>query len=209
MSLRLVIADDHSVVLDGLRALLALEPDIDLVAACADGVEALEAVAQHQPDVLVVDAAMPRCGGLQVHETLRAGGVVVRTILLSATIDDETLVTSLRADVDGIVLKESAASVLIEAITAVARGERWIPTKLSARAAELASRAASGPEDGLTPRERQVVQLVARGMSNKRVATQLQIGESTVKLHLHSAFSKLQVRNRTQLSLLARARGWI
>lgn len=208
MSLRLVLADDHFVVLDGLRALLDLEPDLEVVAWCTDGVEAVEAVRAGGTDVLVMDVSMPRCTGLEAHETLRDEGIEVPTVLLSAALDDETVLRCLKASVEGIVLKESAASVLIDAVRTVARGGRWIPPELAARAAEVMARP-EDPADALTPREREVVIEVAGGKSNKRVAAELGITESTVKLHLHSAFSKLSVSNRVQLSLVARERGWI
>lgn len=209
MTIRLVIADDHTVVLQGLTALLALEPDIEVVALCRDGEEAEEAVELHRPDVVVMDASMPRCGGLDARERLLERGLAVPTVVLSATMDDATLVRCLELSVEGIVLKESAASVLVDAIRAASRGERWIPPVLSARALDLMARTPAKAEDALTPRERDIVLQVASGKSNKRVASELGIAESTVKLHLHSAFTKLGVANRVQLSLLARERGWI
>ncbi|HUF50770.1 MAG TPA: response regulator transcription factor [Longimicrobiales bacterium] len=209
MTLRLVLADDHSVVLQGMRAFLVLESGMEVCALCTDGVEAMEAVAHHEPDVLVMDITMPRCGGIEAHEQLRSAGVTVPTVLLTATISDETLVRCIRASVEGVVLKESAAEVLVEAIHAVARGERWVPPTLTARALDLMARPKQDPEAELTPREMAVARLVAAGVSNKRVASHLGIAESTVKLHLHSAFAKLGVRNRTQLSLTARERGWL
>lgn len=209
MTLRLVLADDHSVVLQGMRAFLALESGMEVCALCTDGVEAVEAVAQHEPDVLIMDVTMPRCGGIEAHEQLRAAGVVIPTVLLTATLSDDTLVRCIRASVEGIVLKESAAEVLVDAIRAVARGERWVPPALTARALDLMARPEPEPGAELTPRELDVAKLVAAGASNKRVAAELGIAESTVKLHLHSAFAKLGVRNRTQLSLTARERGWL
>jgi two-component system nitrate/nitrite response regulator NarL len=203
-----VIADDHTVVRQGLQSLLALEPDLRVVATCADGEEAIEATTEHRPDVLLMDVSMPRCGGLQVRERLTAAGVPVRIVILSATMDDPTLVHCLELGIEGIVLKESAASVIAEAIRTVARGERWIQPTLSARALALMARGRGGP-DALTAREKEIVVHVAGGASNKRVASLLGISESTVKLHLHSAFAKLRVRNRVQLSLLARERGWL
>jgi len=207
MTLRIVVADDHSVVLHGLQAVIALEPDLEVAALCTDGLEAMEAVELQRPDVLVMDAVMPRCEGLEAHELLRAKGLRVPTIILSATLSDATLLQCLTSSVEGIVLKESAASVLVDAIRAVARGERWLPPELTARAVNLMARQQS--ESTLTPRERQIVLQVAKGKSNKRVAADLGIAESTVKLHLHSAFTKLGVSNRVQLSLLVRERGWI
>ncbi len=209
MTLRLVVADDHSVVLAGLRALLALESDMEVAAVCTNGLEAIEAVETHDPDVLLLDATMPECTGLEAHRRLRDRGIKVPTIVLSATLSDEDVLACLQSSVDGIVLKESAASALIDAVRAVARGERWIPPELTARAVELMGQEEDDDEDPLTPREREVVERVAAGGSNKRVAAELGIAESTVKLHLHSAFTKLGVRNRVQLSLLARERGWI
>lgn len=209
MTIRLVLADDHTVVLQGLRALLALEPDIDVAALCTDGEEAVEAVVLHRPDVLVMDASMPRCSGLEARERLRQRGLYVPTVILSATMDDATLMRCLELAVEGIVLKESAASVLVEAIRAAARRERWIPPTLGERALDLMARRSAGAAEALTPREMDIVLQVAAGKSNKRVASDLGIAESTVKLHLHSAFTKLGVANRVQLSLLARERGWI
>jgi len=209
MTLRIVIADDHSVVLHGMEAVIGLEPDMEVAALCTDGFEAVEAVELHRPDVLVMDVAMPRCEGLEAHDLLRAQGVRVPTVILTATMTDAVLLNCLESSVEGIVLKESVASVLVEAIRAVARGDRWIPPELSARAIDLMARQEAAAEDTLTPRERDVVLLVAEGKQNKRVAADLGISESTVKLHLHSAFTKLGVANRVQLSLLARERGWI
>ena len=209
MTLRIVIADDHSVVLHGMNAVLGLEPDMEVVALCTDGLEAVEAVELHRPDVLVMDVAMPRCEGLEAHDMLRARGLLVPTFILTATMADSTLLRGLESSVEGIVLKESVASVLVDAIRAVARGDRWLPPELSARALDLMARSEGEAADALTPREKDVVLQVAAGQSNKRVAAALAISESTVKLHLHSAFTKLGVANRVQLSLLARERGWI
>lgn len=209
MTLRLVLADDHSVVLQGLQSFLGLEPGLEVAALCTDGFEAMEAVSLHHPDVLVMDAAMPRCSGLDAHERLRERGIEVPTVILTASLDDAALVRCLNSSVEGVVLKESAASVLVEAIHAVGRGERWIPPTLAARGEELAAQEGEDVEASLTPREMDMVLEVAAGKSNKRIAADLGIAESTVKLHLHSAFTKLRVANRVQLTLLARERGWI
>ena len=207
MSLRVLLADDHSVVLGGLRALLSLEDGLEVVGACIDGIEVLEAVDRDVPEVLVMDAEMPRCGGIEAHRRLREAGVAIPTVILSAALDDHDVLKCLTTGVNGIVLKESAASVLVEAIRAVAAGDRWVSEELASRALALEQR--RDEEQELTPREREVVTAVARGGSNKRVATALGISESTVKVHLHHAFSKLGVRNRVQLSLMAREKGWV
>lgn len=209
MKIRLVIADDHTVVLQGLRALLALEPDLEVLAICRDGIEVVEAVDLHGPDVVVMDAFMPRCGGLDARQRLADEGKTVPTVLLTATMDDATLLRCLELSVEGIVLKESAAADLVDAIRTVVRGERWIPQALMARALDVMSRKSPAEPGDLTAREREIAVLVAEGRSNKKVAAELGIAESTVKLHLSSAFAKLGVANRVQLSLLARERGWI
>lgn len=209
MTLRLILADDHSVVLHGLKSLMELEPDFEVSAVCVDGLEAIEAVKLDPPDVLLMDISMPRCGGLEAHELLRGEGVKVPTVVLTATMDDETMLRCFTSSVEGVVLKEAPAADLIDAVRTVGRGERWIPPELAARAVDLMARQDVEADSPLTPREMDIVVQVAAGGSNKRVAADLGIAESTVKLHLHSAFTKLQVGNRVQLSLLARERGWI
>lgn len=207
MSLRVVLADDHWVVLQGLQALLELEADIEVVTTCVDGIEAFQAVEQLTPDVLIMDATMPRQGGIETLEKLRAADVTTRIMILTASLDDDLLSRCIRANVDGIVLKESAATVVLDAIRTLGRGERWLPPALAARILELASD--PDPAEELTPREMEVTRLVAEGRSNKRAAHELGISESTLKLHLHRVFNKLGVRNRVQLSILARERDWV
>ena len=209
MTTRLIIADDHTVVIQGLQALLALEPDLEVVATCRDGEEAIQAASEHRPDVLVMDVSMPRCGGIDASQRMREQGLNIPTVVLSATLDDAMLVRCVELGVEGIVLKESAASVLVDAIRAVARGERWIAPVLSARALDLMTRKPAEDATVLTARERDIAVLVAAGKSNKRIAADLGIAESTVKLHLHSAFKKLGVTNRVQLSNHAREQRWI
>lgn len=208
MSIRLILADDHSLVLESLRVLLGLEPDLIVTMSCVDGLEVMEAVREDPPDVLVMDMVMPHSDGIETHERLREEGLRVPTVMLAASFDDRTLARCLEASVEGLVLKESAASVLIEAVRAVAAGDRWVPREFTARAAELSAREPV-LDDLLTARELEVVRAVAAGSSNKRVASALGISHRTVKLHLHSAYGKLAVSNRVQLSLVARDRGWI
>lgn len=208
MTLRLVLADDHAVVLQGLRALLSLETDLEVVATCVDGREVVEAVQIHGPDVLVMDAVMPGVTGVQALELLDEAELRVPTVILSATLEDPMLLRCMELEVEGLVLKESAADTLVEAIRAASRGERSIPRLLSERAAALIDRRAEMEEAALTPREKEIAGRAAAGLSNKRIAAELGLAEGTVKLHLHSAFKKLGVSNRVQLSLRAREYGW-
>lgn len=203
-----VIAEDHTMVLEGLRALLSLEPDLEIVGLCKDGLEAVDAVLSARPDVLVMDWRMPSCDGIEARERLRDLGAQVPTVLLTARMDDATLRRCLALGVEGLLLKEAAGDELVEAIRAVATGERWIADDLTSRALRLFTTDAQ-PGSVLSPRELEVVRLVAAGGSNKRVAAELGISVGTVKLHLRSVFSKLAVSNRVQLSLVARERDWI
>lgn len=207
--LRLVLADDHGMVLEGLRALLDTEPGMEVVALCRDGHEAVDAVAQHEPDVLIMDAAMPDCDGVDAAARLKEMERPVPIIILSATLDDGTLLRCLELGLEGLMLKESAAKTLTEAIRAVAGGERWIPSKLSERGLDLLTREKEGSDADLTPREREVVAKVVAGRSNRRAAKELGITEGTVKLHLHHVFRKLEVSSRLELAVVARDRGLV
>lgn len=209
VTVRLIVADDHPVVLWGIEALISLHPGLELCASCTDGIEAVEAAELYRPDVLLMDASMGRCGGIEAHQRLRDRGAVIPTIIFAATLDDDSVLECLGAGVDGIVLKESIASSLLEAVHAVARGERWIPPELAIRACEVMGDREVADDHGLTSREMEVVILVAGGRSNKGAAADLGIAEGTLKVHVRRAFMKLGLSNRVQLSLLARTRGWI
>ncbi len=202
--LRLVLADDHSLVLEGLKALLETEPGMEVVALCVDGTEALEAVENHCPDVVVMDASMPGCSGVEAAAIMRERESSVPVMILAATLDDATLVRCLELGVEGLILKESAGAVLTEAILAVGGGERWIPTRLAKRGLDLLTRRGESGEQTLTPREREVVRKVVAGCSNRKAAGELGIAVSTVKLHLHHVFRKLGVSSRMELAVLAR-----
>jgi DNA-binding NarL/FixJ family response regulator len=206
LSIRVVLADDHAVVLDGLQALLALEDDIEVVEVCDSGSSAVEAVARHRPDVVVLDHEMPDSTGVDALGRIRQSGMDVRVVLLAAYLDDRALVRAFAANVDGLVLKEDAGQVLLECLKSVAKGKRFIPPELSERALESLVRA--DPEDEpapeLTQREVEIMNEVAPGLSNKKIARRLGIKESTVKLHLNNIFRKVRVSSRVQLALYAR-----
>lgn len=209
MTIRLLLSGDHPVVLRALEALLDLEPGFEVNAVCPAGEQIAETVERLEPDVLLMDAATPGRDGLEALDRVRAQAPQAPTVILSAGLADDTLLDLLESGAEGLVLKEAPPSELFDAIRAVARGERWIDSGLTARALELLSGARTDREYDLTPREKEVVHHVANGMSNKGVAGQLGISVSTVKHHLQAAFQKLGVANRTQLSLVARERGWI
>ena len=208
MKIRVVLADDHSIVLEGLGALLGTQPDLEVVETCTDGDEAVSAVERLRPDILVVDQSMPGCTGVEVLARLRAMGSPCRGVLLTASLNDLVLMESIREGAWGIVLKESAGAQLLEAIREVHAGRQKFPSEVVARALRLVhgEGSAADPFDVLTGREKDVVAQLAQGLSNKRIAAVLGITEGTVKLHLHSIFRKLGVSNRLQVSLLARQR---
>ncbi len=204
MSITIVLADDHMIFSQGLQVLLTIEDDLEVLTICTDGAEALDAVAARAPDILVVDHAMPGMSGLAVLEELRDRGSDTRGILLTASLPDEALLEALRMGVPGILLKESAAVDLVECVRKVARGEHSRDPGMVERGLQLSLESQSSPPDAvvrLTPRQRSVLELVSRGMSNKGIAHELGVSEGTVKVHVHHLFKKMNVSNRVQLAL--------
>jgi DNA-binding NarL/FixJ family response regulator len=210
MTIRAVIADDHPLVLDGLEQLFRVEPDIDVVARCRDADEALRAVRAQAPDVLVLDLLMPGGGGLELLRALNRNPSATRVVLLTAVIDDDQLLEAIRLGVHGVVLKDMAPQLLVEAVREIHRGAQWLEQGLGGRALrrlltreQTASRSASL----LSPREREIVRMVASGLRNRAIAEKLGIGEGTVKVHVHHIYEKLDVNGRIELVLYARENG--
>jgi two-component system, NarL family, nitrate/nitrite response regulator NarL len=209
-SIRVVLADDHPIVTQGLGALLGTERDFQVVASGADGEQALRAVRAHKPDILVLDLHMPGKNGLEVLKEIRAAKLPTRVVLLAAQIDDEELLEAMRLQVAGVVLKEMAPRLLVQCLRKVHAGEPWIERKSAARAFEKLLRREASVRDLarlLTPREIEIVKMVVRGLRNRAIADDLSISEGTVKAHLHSAFEKLGVRSRAELIAYCHERG--
>ena len=204
-AVRVVLADDHPIVLGGLRALLQAEPGVEIVAAAPDGAMALAMIRAHEPDMAVLDINMPQLTGLDVLETLEAESLSTRVVLLTGSASDEQIATAVERSAWGLLLKESAPGTLITCLRAVASGQRWLPEELVAsavrRAAEQRARDVR-PERVLTAREYEIARLVAQGLSNKHIARALAISEGTVKIHLHNMYEKLGGLNRTALAML-------
>jgi DNA-binding NarL/FixJ family response regulator len=210
--IRIVLADDHRVVLEGLRALLDLEDDMEVVAICADGAALLAMLPEIEADVLVFDHRMPKMTGLEVLAELNRSGNGLPATLLTGTLSDDEVLKALQLGVQGIVLKEDAAEAIRDCVRRVYAGERWWPAELMQRALDTALRSESDRRaltEDLTPREVEIVRHVAAGASNKRIAHTLAISEGTVKTHLHSIFKKIGVSNRVQLTLFAQERGLV
>jgi two-component system nitrate/nitrite response regulator NarL len=197
-----VIADDHPIVLAGLETLLQREPHISVVAQCTDGIEALRAVTKHQPDVLILDLRMPRADGIVVLQQMKKDGVTTRVVLLAAVIEDDVLLDAIRLGARGVVLKEMAPRSLVDCLREVHAGRQWFEAQAIGDAIEkMVRREAASKEisSSLSRRELDVVRAVAQGLRNREIGERLGIAEGTVKLHLHTIYTKLGVDSRTAL----------
>ena len=201
MSIRVLIADDHSVVRQGLRMFLALDPDIDIVGEACDGVQALELAHELRPDVVLMDLLMPEMDGIQATARVRNELPETEVIALTSVLEDSSVVNAIRAGAIGYLLKDTEADVLVRAIKAAAEGQVQLSPQAAARLMREV-RAPNSPEE-LTEREVDVLRLLAQGKSNKEIALLLTIGEKTVKTHVSNILSKLNVSSRTQAALYA------
>ncbi len=211
--IRVLIADDHALVRDGVRALLALAEDFEVVGEAADGHEALEACRRLEPDIVLMDVAMPGLGGLEATFAIRAEMPRVKILVLTQYDDREYVTRFLKAGASGYVLKKAAGSELAAAIRAVQRGGLVLDPQVAREALQQpagAQDAGSGdPYDSLTDREKQVLKLVAEGKSNKEVAQLLDISIKTAMSHRERTMEKLDLHNRTDLIKFALKRGVI
>ncbi len=210
--IRVVIADDHAILREGVRALLQLHPDIEVVGEAADGKQALAEVERLDPDLVLMDIAMPGLGGIEATIELKKLGRRAKILILSQYEDREYVRRLLKAGVSGYVLKKSAGSELANAIRAVYRGGLVLDPEVARTAMEEAGPAAPGaadPYEALTDREKQVLKLVADGRSNKEVADVLGISVKTAMTHREHVMEKLGVHNRTELVRFAIRKGVI
>jgi len=210
MSIRLVLADDHPIVLDGLRTLFSAEPDIDVLACAKSGDEALEAVRRHRPDILVLDIRMPGKNGLVVLREMIRQQVATRTIILTA-MGQEEVFDAIRLGVHGVVLKDMPPKLLVRCVREVHAGRRWIEKASATHATERLFRREAVSQhisSILTRRELEIAQMLARGMHNRAIAEELSITEGTAKLHLHNVYAKLKVDGRVELIRYLQSRGF-
>jgi len=208
---QLVLADDHSVVRRGLRALLEAEPSFTVIGEAGDGLEAAELVERLQPDVLVLDLMMPSLNGLEVTRRIKRRSPHTRVVILSMYADEAYVVEALRAGAEAYVLKESTADELVQAIHEAAAGRRYLSSPLSQRAiqsyVEKAEAALLDPYETLTSREREVFQLAAEGHANAEIAARFSISSRTVETHRTHLMRKLGLRTQADLIRYALRKG--
>jgi DNA-binding NarL/FixJ family response regulator len=212
MTIRLVLADDHPLILDGLEQLFRVTPDFELVERCVSGDEALRAVERHGPDVLVLDIRMPGMNGLEVVREIRARRFTTKVVILTAALEEAELLGAMRLGVGGVVLKEMAPRLLVQCIRKVHAGERWVENRSMREALERMLHREAGAQEAaalLTPREIELVRMVAQGLRNREIGDQLNITEGTVKAHLHNVYKKLKVENRVDVRRYAEEKGLI
>ncbi len=203
MTTRVLVVDDQTVVRDGLILLLGLLPGMEVVGAAADGAQALELVAAHLPDVVLMDLRMPRMDGVEATRRIRASHPAVQVVVLTTYADDDSVFSALKAGARGFLTKDAGAEEIARAIIAVRDGEAQLDPSVQRRLVEAL--AASRPvrrttdlPDGLTPREAEVLKLIAAGRTNAEIARELYVAESTVKTHVNNLFAKAGLRDRAQ-----------
>lgn len=212
MPIRIVLAEDHPIVLQGLTHLFGRYPEFQVIRGCVTGDEALAAVREAQPDVLVLDNRMPGPSGIDVLRVISQEKLRSRVVIWTAYLDENEVVEAMTLGAKGIVLKESAADTLLECVRNVHQGGVWYDPPTVTRALDRVVRREAGIREVsavLTPREIQVVGLVAEGLRNREIAERLLISEGTVKIHLHNMYEKLALTGRLELVLYAQEKGLV
>jgi DNA-binding NarL/FixJ family response regulator len=203
-AIRVLIVDDHEVVREGLRTFLELQDGVEVVGEAGDGEAAVAAVSELEPDVVLMDLVMPRLDGVGAMRELRARESRARVIVLTSFTDDAKLLPAIHAGAAGYLLKNVRPAELARAVRAAHAGEALLDPAVAARLVEaIAEPAHVARDDELTPREREILAHIARGLSNKRIAFELGVSEKTVKNHVSHVLAKLGVADRTQAALYA------
>lgn len=216
MSIRVLIADDQSMVRAGFTALLGAQPGIEVVGQAADGAEAVEVAREQRPDVILMDVRMPRMNGIEATRAIAAfDGDPVRVIMLTTFDIDEYVFDAIRAGASGFLLKDALPEELVSAVRVVAQGEALLAPSVTRRVIEGFAAVSTAPRDTpptldtLTDREREVLVEVARGLSNSEIARHLVIAEQTVKTHVSKVLGKLGLRDRAQAVVAAYENGLV
>jgi NarL family two-component system response regulator LiaR len=208
--IRILIADDHAIVREGLRALIGGKPDLELIGEAADGQEAIERAHDLHPEVILMDLVMPRKSGLEAICEIRQDNPQARILVLTSFAEDAQVLSAIKAGALGYLLKDSSPHELIEAIRCVHRGQSSLHPDV-ARKLILGMNPPQAPTEAsaLTEREVEVLKLMAQGLSNQTIAQQLSIGEGTVRFHVSNILGKLQLESRTQAALYALRQGLV
>jgi len=209
--IRILIADDHAVVREGVRALISGKPDMELVGEAGDGQEAVLLARSLQPDVILMDLVMPGKDGIQATQDIRQGNSEARILVLTSFDEDDQVFSAIKAGALGYILKDSSPQELLEAIRCVHRGESSLHPSVARKLIlgySQDQKTKSGL-DALTEREVEVLKLVARGLSNSVIAETLYVGEGTVRFHVGNVLGKLRLENRTQAALYALREGLV
>lgn len=207
--IRILIADDHAIVREGLRALLATEPDLELVAEATDGIQAVTKARALMPDVILLDLMMPRMDGVEAIVEIKKDWGEARIIVLTSFSDDEKVFSAIRSGALGYLLKDSSPQDLLHAIHTVANGEGFLSPSIASKVMREINQPPKLPptKDPLTERENEILQLVAQGLTNDQIAEKLVVSERTVRTHVSNILAKLQLANRTQAALYALKEG--
>jgi NarL family two-component system response regulator LiaR len=208
-SIRVLIADDHAVVREGLRALMATEPGMELVGEAKDGIEAVLKARSLRPDVILLDLVMPRLDGIEAIGQIKREDPEARILILTSFSEDDKVFAAIKAGALGYLLKDSSPEELLQAIHDVNRGESSLHPTIARKLIQELSRPSDLPpaEEPLTEREVEVLGLVAQGLPNQEIAEELVISEPTVRTHVSNILSKLHLANRTQAALYALREG--
>ncbi|WP_198470723.1 response regulator [Acetomicrobium sp. S15 = DSM 107314] len=203
-TIRVVLVDDHRLFRDGLRRLLELEPDVEVIGEAKDGKEAVQVIAEKKPDVVLLDISMPKGDGVQVIRQVKNDSLPVRFLAITAYDDEESLSALSSAGVHGYLLKESGYLELISALRSVARGEPYVDPKVAGRLL-TSFHEGNGDEPlcSLTPRERETFYWLSQGLKNEEIALRMVVSEKTVKNHVSRILKKLGLRDRTQAAIMA------
>jgi two-component system, NarL family, response regulator LiaR len=203
-AIRILLVDDHAVVREGLRAFLELQHEFEIVGEAEDGQEAVGEAERLRPDVILMDLVMPGLDGVGAMQALRESLPEARVIVLTSFADDDRLLPAIQAGAAGYLLKDAQPAELARAVRAAHAGEALLDPSVAARLVDAIAQApASDPGERLTPREREVLELIAQGRPNKLIARELEISEKTVKAHVGRVLEKLGVSDRTQAALYA------
>jgi DNA-binding NarL/FixJ family response regulator len=215
MTIRVLVVDDQALVRAGFVKLLEPEPDLRVVGQAGDGSEAVEAAARTRPDVILMDIRMPRLDGIEATRRIRAGSRAARVLVLTTYDLDEYVFDALKAGASGFLLKDAPADQLVAGIRVIAAGDALLAPQVTKRLIEEFASRPTPPPDGpvelaeLTAREREILTLIARGLTNGEIASELVLGESTVKTHVGNILSKLGLRDRVQAVVLAYETGLV